>query len=282
MHSKFTLLGTGSCEGIPAPFCTCKICTLARRTGGKNRRRRFGVAVNGELLVDFGPDAVDSMRTFNIDETKIKYICVTHNHGDHFQMFDLLWRAVWDNAPALEIAANREVLDNYTDTIACQYTGSKNVIKDNCILHEMVPGKVLQLGKYRLLAVRASHMKYENCALNYLITTPEGKKLLILADTGWWCEESFNYLRGAQADIVISELSCGIRPIEEDLRVHHLGAKAVIEFVDELKKQGAVKQDAICVTAHLSHVPQATQEELEEYFSGTCVTPGYDGLTVEF
>ena len=66
------------------------------------------------------------------------------------------------------------------------------------------------------------------------------------------------------------------------MRVHHLGAKAVIEFVDELKKQGAVKQDAICVTTHLSHVPQATQEELEEYFAGTCVTPGYDGLTVEF
>lgn len=280
--SKFTLLGTGSCEGIPAPFCTCKICTFAREHGGKDRRRRFSVSVNDELLVDFGPDTIDSIRTFNIDETKIKYICVTHNHGDHFQTFDLLWRAVLENAPNLEIAGNQEVLDTYRNAISREYANRPELLKNNCVLHEMYPGKVLTLGGYSILAVRASHMKYENCALNYLITTPENKKLLILADTGWWCEESFNYVKGAQADAVIAELSCGIRPIEEDKRSHHLGAKAVIEFIDELKKQGAVKQNAVCTTSHLSHVPQAAHTELEEYFSGTCVNPGYDGLTVEF
>lgn len=279
MKSFFTLLGTSSCEGIPAPFCTCKLCNYARQHGGRERRRRFSVAVNDELIIDFGPDAVCSMRDFGIDETKVKHICITHNHADHFQPLDLLWRTALDTVNFLNIAGNFEVKANYESLITREYG---NKIRNNFAFHEAVPGKVLKLGDYELLPVRASHMKYENCALNYLITTPQKRRLLILADTGWWCEESFETMRGAMADAVITELSCGTKPGEDVKRVHHLGAKAVMDFLEVLKAQNSVKPDAQCVTSHISHVPQTTQSELEEYFKETGVTAGYDGLRIEF
>ena len=83
--SKITLLGTGACEGIPAPFCGCDLCRHARQHGGRDVRRRFGVLIDDETMIDFGPDAVDALRHAGADDTKIRRILVTHSHVDHFE-----------------------------------------------------------------------------------------------------------------------------------------------------------------------------------------------------
>ena len=280
--STFTLLGTGSCEGIPAPFCTCKLCNHARVAGAKERRRRFSLLVDEALQIDFGPDTADSWRTFNIDETKIRHICITHSHADHFQPLDLMWRNALTGAPALDLAGNAEVLKMYDATFQKEFGHKPEKAINKPMFHDVVPGKTLILGGYKILAVRASHMKFENDAVNYLVTTPQGRKLLILADTGWWCQESFDLVKGEMADAVVVELSCGTHPGEDIKKEHHLGAQAAMEFINELKTQNSVKPDAICVTTHVSHVPQTTQKELEEYFKDTFITAGYDGLKVEF
>lgn len=37
---KIKFLGSGGWEGIPAPFCDCRVCELARKSNSKNNRTR--------------------------------------------------------------------------------------------------------------------------------------------------------------------------------------------------------------------------------------------------
>ncbi len=54
---KVTYLGTGAAEGIPALFCNCEYCKSVKKRGGKEVRSRAQVIVDGELSIDFPPDA---------------------------------------------------------------------------------------------------------------------------------------------------------------------------------------------------------------------------------
>lgn len=57
MDEKMMLfLGTGAAEGIPTPFCRCRVCENARKKGGKEVRMRSSFRVSRELLIDLGPD----------------------------------------------------------------------------------------------------------------------------------------------------------------------------------------------------------------------------------
>ena len=279
--SKFTLLGTGACQGIPAPFCTCDLCTYARAKMGKERRRRTSMIINDELLIDFGPDIINALRDYNIDEMNIKHLCVTHSHSDHFQPLDLVWRAKMPTQP-LDFISNCAVKKSYDALYTIE--GGKHGNQANAQLNwiEAVPGKEITAGDYRILPVHATHMIGKECAVNYLITAPDDKKILVLFDTGWWEQESFDFVKGAMADACIIELSCGIHPGEDVKRNFHLGSQAALEFVAELKKQNSLKPDAKCFTSHISHVPGVTQEGYEEYFADLEISAGYDGLTVEF
>ena len=54
---KILYLGTGAAEGVPAVFCNCDTCREARRRGEKEFHSRSQVLIDGELSVDFPPDA---------------------------------------------------------------------------------------------------------------------------------------------------------------------------------------------------------------------------------
>lgn len=276
--SKFTLLGTSSCEGIPAPFCRCPLCTKARKEGGKDRRRRFSVLVDDHILIDFGPDAAWQFCEFNVDETRIDTVCITHSHVDHLDILDLLWRKNYDDRQ-LNFVANEEA-QNKLRTFFSE-AGVKQM-PDNLNAITPTPGVPVKCCGAEILPVRATHCDDLECALNYLVTTKEGKKIFILSDTGWWRPESFEQVKNANADAAVIEMSYGIHPPYDTEQRQHFGITASMNFLAELKKLGALKQNAKCFTAHISHCSNTTHAELEEFFSDKPLSPGYDGLCVEF
>ena len=107
---KVRYLGTGAAEGIPALFCECEFCKLAR--SGKERvRSRSQIILDGELSVDFPPDAFYHGAVFGAELFKIKYLLITHSHMDHFYAHDFVLRG-YKYARALEplhIFGNGEV-----------------------------------------------------------------------------------------------------------------------------------------------------------------------------
>ena len=92
---KFKYLGTAAAEGIPALFCKCERCVVARRTGGKNIRSRTQAIVDGSLIIDWPPDAFMHMAQNGIDYTDIESVIITHIHEDHYYPQDFGNRRKW-------------------------------------------------------------------------------------------------------------------------------------------------------------------------------------------
>ena len=69
---KVTYLGTGAAEGIPALFCNCEYCKGVKKRGGKEVRSRAQVIVDGELSIDFPPDAFYHGGVLGADLSRIR------------------------------------------------------------------------------------------------------------------------------------------------------------------------------------------------------------------
>lgn len=77
------VLGSGSSEGIPTPFCRCKICQNAE---GKDIRLRssYWVRIGSvDLLVEASPDLRQQILKNHLDYRNLDYLFLSHRHSDH-------------------------------------------------------------------------------------------------------------------------------------------------------------------------------------------------------
>ena len=76
-------LGTAAAEGYPALYCSCDHCQAARSAGGHSLRRRTAALIDGELLIDVGPDLLVSAHALNLRLDRVRWVLQTHRHSDH-------------------------------------------------------------------------------------------------------------------------------------------------------------------------------------------------------
>ena len=80
---KIVYLGTAAYEGVPVPYCKCRVCRESFRLGGRALRSRSQALVDGELLLDYNADTVCHSLRYRIDWEKIGDCLITHSHSDH-------------------------------------------------------------------------------------------------------------------------------------------------------------------------------------------------------
>jgi phosphoribosyl 1,2-cyclic phosphate phosphodiesterase len=74
---KLIVLGSGGSEGIPVPYCNCKVC----RSGDQRLRTSYLIkAKNLDFLVEIGPDFRQQQLKHNFS---IDYLFISHAHDDH-------------------------------------------------------------------------------------------------------------------------------------------------------------------------------------------------------
>lgn len=272
---NITLLGTGACEGIPSLWCDCPLCRHAREHGGKEVRRRTSFLIDRDTMVDFGPDAKSQCEVFRVNTCRLKRILITHSHIDHFRTADMMWRG--NCGQNLKLFGNASVLDRL-------HTAFREAGTDPQAQHmlpvQVRPGEEIRDRTLSILPFRAAHGAPGEIALNYLLTGEHGERVLLLADTGWLPEESLSVLEGRNADAAVIEMSFGIRPPYSNERAYHLGSDAVFELRRELVRRGALKPDAFTAVTHISHCSGVTHSELERFFAGTEIVPGFDGMVI--
>ena len=92
---KVKILGSGGWEGIPAPFCNCRVCNLAKENpNSKNFRTRPEILVEteeGRFLIEISPDIRLQSAKSNLPQ--IKDFLISHWHFDH--MYGLLELDAW-------------------------------------------------------------------------------------------------------------------------------------------------------------------------------------------
>jgi adenosylcobinamide kinase/adenosylcobinamide-phosphate guanylyltransferase len=235
---RVDLLGTGSADRWPNPWCACERCRWAREVG--IHRGRTSALVDGCLLIDPGPDAGSG----GADLTGVRTVLITHDHPDHLDpAFLLAWS--WASGPGLLVAGPREALDR------CRaWVGPEAPVE----FRALAAGDELVVdGAGSGLAIRAlpaAHSTtgghtHDGTALLYEVTSPDGA-MLYATDTAALPHADL----AGPFDLVLLELTFGDTT---DHRSAHLDLPSFGHELARLRADGRLATAGRVVAVHLSH-----------------------------
>jgi adenosylcobinamide kinase / adenosylcobinamide-phosphate guanylyltransferase len=237
------LLGTGSADGWPNPFCTCASCSTERSAG--RIRGQTSALVDGRLLLDCGPETPRAAERFGADLSELRHVLITHLHPDHCSPAFLLFRA-WVGDGPLDVLGPPEVVE------ACRMW----VAPDSPVRFLAVAsGDRVTVGEYDVRVHAARHGAAGTSVL-YDVAC-DGRRMLYATDTGPLPAETVDAVTGAQFDLVLMEETFGTLA-EHD--TDHLHLDAFAEQVARLRAVDAVVPATDLVAVHLSHHNPPTPE----------------------
>lgn len=276
---KIQFLGTAAAECVPAMFCSCKYCQGIRKLGAKEYRTRTQVVIDGELSVDFPPEAYVNSLNYGIDLSALKNLIVTHSHLDHFYAHDFVLRGYKYaelSSDVLNIYGNDEVEKVF-------YECTRRELKDDVAAHlsfnKVKPFQSFNVGKYQVIALPAIHGTTEEALLYYIECDKKG--YLHLYDTGALSDEAINYLAesGKKAQLVAFDCTFLDSPYEPGRR--HMCVEGVLEIVEKLKAVDVIDDKTIKVITHFSHNSNPTRKRVSVIADKYGLVGAYDGLSIE-
>jgi len=263
------LLGTGAADGIPALFSDTEISRLARINGGKDVRTRSGALIDDCLKIDFGPDTLTQAHRDRLDASEWSAIVFTHSHDDHFAISELQYAlypfrdaeyanfVVYGNATIC--ARMNERYPDWPFEIVCTQSFQP-----------------FRHGPYEITPIRANHMPEEDA--QNLIISDGTATVLYATDTGYWCDETWEFLTDFRLDALIVECTEGIRRTEY---AGHMDVNDALRTVQRLRENHVLRPDAPAFTTHHSENGGATHETLERLLGPHGVQPAWDGLVIQ-
>ena len=133
-------------------------------------RRNSSFLINGELLVDPGPDVLNAIQTFGVEIGKIKYIINTHRHQDHYNDFTV-----------------------------------EKLLSLGAEIYEIDLGTPKTVGKYLITALNANH---SIPAKHYLIS--DGEKCVFYGLDGSWLQyDEFKALMQSKPQLAVFDATVG-------------------------------------------------------------------------
>lgn len=236
---KVRLLGTGSADGWPNPWCSCASCAWARQA--EQLRTHTSVLVDDELLLDFGPDVPRAASRLGLSLGGVRWLLLGHGHPDHSSPPALMWRN-WSSSatqplevigPPGAISACTEFLERHRNP-AVSFT-------------EVRPGDELTRGPYRLRAWEARHGGPEvGPAVLWDVAGADDRRLLYASDT---LPLPQHLLPAGSYDLVLLEETYGDgRPFGD-----HLGLDTFADMLSAMRRSGAVRPSTRAVAVHLGH-----------------------------
>ncbi len=274
---RVKILGSGTANGFPSPFCDCPTCRAARASEDpRDLRRRTSYLLDDDTIVDFGPDAFWQSVTFGVALHRLRRILYTHRHGDHINPELLTYRRDgWATGQErLKLFASKPTL------IALQVWGLQNEgvrsfdemkIDDVCL----TPGQQVTDGDLTILPLAAKHHHID--ALVYLLTR-NGRSVFIGNDSGFYPEQTWQALEGKHIDLAFLDSTFGIHRADYD--ADHMGAATTLRAVTRLRTMGCLTKESKVFGIHFSHGGQALHRDLERFYAPHDVGVAYDGLEV--
>ena len=281
-----TFLGTAAAPSMPIPFCTCLVCTEARRIGGKNLRQRSSLVINDDLLVDCGPDIATASFEHQISLAGIGICLQTHPHADHLDLEFLLSRHDdygTEVSGKLLLVASDQTLQAIDALVRQQSAcGSIFDLKTQSALKlktlSLTPFQAYTAGGYRITGYPANHGNDQGFLLYSIV---QGDHAVFYGtDTSVLSEAVWEHLQQDRIryDVIILDHTYGIG--FESRPADHLASKDVAAHADRFRECGLLKENGVVYATHLSHEGNLEHDELDEYAMEHGYRVAYDGLRV--
>lgn len=258
---RIRLLGTGSSDGWPNPWCGCGSCAAAASDG--ILRGQTSALIDDRLLVELGPDGPRAALRQGVDLRAVEVVLVTHAHPDHHAWPAWMWRGWAEGrrpltlvAPAAVLAAAWPHLDPTVEAI------------------EVSAGDRLHVAGYDVVAVPATHAgPAAGPAVLYDVTGPDGTRILWATDTGVLTGAALELVGDGAYDAVLLDLTSAHLPDHHDLRTWP-------EQVAELRRRGAVTDRTAVYAIHLGH-DNPPPDELDSLLAGWGASAPRDGAILQ-
>ncbi|HMA46510.1 MAG TPA: MBL fold metallo-hydrolase, partial [Frankiaceae bacterium] len=236
---KVQLLGTGSADGWPNPWCGCASCTWARGAG--QARTHTAALVDDVLLLDCGPDVPKTAARLGVSLAGVRHLLLGHAHPDHTGPEALMWRG-WSTVRARPL----DVVGPPAALAACRHwVGPDDPVR----FVEVQAGDRLPVGRYQVRVLPAAHGDATvGPAVLYDLMGPDGR-LLYATDTAPPPAAALDAAAGAGYDVVLLEETHGDRGGPGD----HLDLASFAATCAELRRRGAVTERTRVVAVHLGH-----------------------------
>jgi len=274
---KIKFLGTAAAEGVPAIFCDCKVCKLAREIGGREVRTRSQSIINDDFLLDLPADTYSHFLQNGISGDKIKYLFITHSHQDHFYIDELQMRKEGFShdrrVQNLQVYCTKGAYEKYLNSD--RNLGDFENVKFNLIN----PYERIFAGDYEVIPLPANHFKGDG-AVFYIIKS-EGKTLLYAHDTGMIFEEVFEYIKNEKFKFDFITFDCTNGELSFDDNSSHMGFNHIERVIEKFKTFGAIDQNTKMYINHFSHNGNCLMENMERLSKPLGLQVAFDGKQVE-
>lgn len=273
---QLTYLGTAAAEGIPGAFCSCATCQEARRLGGRNIRTRSQALIDGQLLLDLGPDTYLHTLYGRLDLRKVHTCLITHTHSDHLYAEELYNRcpdfAHMEEEFPLTVYGSAETAAQLQAQL-----GGVLLDSDRVLTQTVEPFVTFETHGYTVTPLPAQHGTAQ--PLVYIIQK-DGKALLYAHDTSSFDEETWSWLEssGLHLDLVSMDCTSGIVHIEYR---GHMNFERNAAFVERLRRAGVIDDRTRLIANHFSHNGCISYDDALDPAVNGGLEISYDGMTVE-
>lgn len=151
----FTLLGSGTSQGIPVIGCDCATCISADSRDKRYRCSAFVEDANHAVIIDVGPDF--RTQALNHGVKNIDAVFLTHEHNDHIIGIDDLRPMIFKTMKPMRIYAEPRVLDEIRNRFPYAFIEQTYPGAPRFELLPIHPGDRISVGEITIEVLRVHH-----------------------------------------------------------------------------------------------------------------------------
>ncbi|MGC4189659.1 MAG: MBL fold metallo-hydrolase [Thermomicrobiales bacterium] len=284
---ELTFLGTAAAEGYPDPFCACENCNEARDLGGTSFRYRSSALIDGQLLIDMGPDLIAASMRHGIPLNGVRYGIQTHPHNDHLDVLSFFARHEGCNVEGIatmEYACSATALRRINaleslESGQTDYADPEEQRRRRLAIRTVGPWQEFRIGPYRVQTVRATHGGGKVEAMLFAIEGEDGGRLFYGTDTS--VLEAGTWERLAELgwifDVFVLDHTGGVQTGVSN--AHHNAGTYVAE-VARARQSGVIAPHTRVLATHFAHHSNPTHDKLAAWTAESGYEPAFDGMRV--
>jgi phosphoribosyl 1,2-cyclic phosphate phosphodiesterase len=280
------ILGSGGNEGIPAFLCKCRVCTEARRRGGREIRQNacahVTLATGLGILLDMPPQFKMAWDRYRLDQDKLAAILITHRHEDHTLGLKYLIDAIPENgfrqARTTTVYFPVDVLTGRLHQMDPKGDYPPEGRRGPFV--EFLPVKAYQtitLGSCKVTPLETNHQPLHGDGIGggcetfgYLFDDSDGTRLAYMVDAQMDLpDRTAEVLSNARLDCLIFE--CTFERLEPP--IGHTDIQSLIRIRQRFSPR-------VLIATHISH-QNLSHRDLVKVLAGEGIRVAYDGMRIK-